>query len=63
MENKKKSKIPLIIGIAVLVLGAAVLIIGLLMPPPGEIHNSVVMAFGEALTFSGAVLGIREGGA
>ena len=29
------------------------------MPPPGEIHNSVLVAFGEILTFAGAVFGMK----
>ena len=30
----------------------------LLSPPTGEIHPSVLTAFGEILTFAGAILGI-----
>lgn len=39
--------------------GAGLLIAGFVVPPKGEIHHSVLVAFGEILTFSGAVLGMR----
>ena len=32
---------------------------GFCVPPPGEIHNSVLVAFGEILTFAGAVFGMK----
>lgn len=38
--------------------GCGLLISGFIMPPPGEIHNSVLIAFGEILTFAGALFGI-----
>ncbi|KDS39087.1 hypothetical protein M092_1025 [Parabacteroides distasonis str. 3776 D15 iv] len=31
---------------------------GLWMPPRGEIHSSVLVAFGEVSTFAGALLGV-----
>ena len=41
-------------------LSAVVLLIaGFVVPPPGEIHNSVLVAFGEILTFAGAVFGMK----
>lgn len=40
-------------------LGAGLLVAGFIVPPTGEIHNSVLVAFGEILTFAGAVFGIR----
>lgn len=41
-----------------LFVGVALLFIGCFCPPVGEIHNSVLIAFGEILTFIGAVMGI-----
>ena len=38
--------------------GCALLAIGLLLPPKGEIDSSVLVAYGETLTFAGAVIGI-----
>ena len=42
-----------------LILGSVILVAGFLLPPPGEIHNSVLVAFGEILTFTGTLLGIE----
>ena len=38
--------------------GSALLIAGFVIPPMGEIHHSVLIAFGEILTFSGSLIGI-----
>ena len=38
--------------------GCIMLIAGFLCPPLGEIHHSVLVAFGEILTFSGSLIGI-----
>ncbi|MCM1319793.1 MAG: hypothetical protein NC217_05375 [Muribaculaceae bacterium] len=48
----------LICAIAMLCLGTGLLIAAFILPPPGEIHSSVLVAFGETLTFAGALLGI-----
>jgi hypothetical protein len=34
------------------------LLAGFLCPPLGEIHPTILTAFGEVLTFSGALLGM-----
>lgn len=38
--------------------GVVLLSVSLYLPPQGEIDSSVLVAFGELLTFSGALLGI-----
>ena len=38
--------------------GCALLACGFLCPPLAEIHPSVLTAFGEVLTFSGALIGM-----
>ena len=38
--------------------GCALLTAGLFTPPVGEIHHSLLIAFGEILTFSGSLIGI-----
>jgi len=40
------------------VLGCLLLIAGFIAPPMGEISPSVLTAFGECLTFAGALCGI-----
>ena len=44
---------------AFVVLGGLVLLyIGIQIDPAGEIHETVLVAFGEAATFAGSLLGI-----
>ena len=38
--------------------GAALLVAGFIVSPLGEIHSSVLISFGEILTFTGALFGI-----
>ena len=55
---KHKATLQLISAIVLIIVGCGLLIAGFMMPPPGEIHNSVLIAFGEILTFAGALFGI-----
>ena len=41
-----------------LVAGVAFAFIALLMPPPGEIHDSVLYIFAQILIYAGSVFGI-----
>ena len=44
---------------ALVVLGGMVLLhVGIQIDPKGEIHESVLVAFGEAATFAGSIMGI-----
>lgn len=45
-------------AIFLIIVGCGLLIAGFVISPPGHIHNSVIVAFGEILTFSGALFGI-----
>ena len=56
--HKHKPTIQLLSAILLIVVGCGLLISGFIMPSPGEIHNSVLIAFGEILTFAGALFGI-----
>lgn len=40
------------------VVGIVLLFFGFFAPPTAEIHPSVLTAFGEILTFAGAIMGI-----
>ena len=57
--EKKKMTLQLISALCLIAIGAGLLIAGFIVHPPGEIHNSVLIAFGEILTFAGAVFGMR----
>ena len=54
-----KSAIQLCSAIFLITVGCGLLIAGFILPPSGEIHNSVLVAFGEILTFAGALFGIE----
>lgn len=55
---KEKLNVQLIIACVVTISGLALLFFGFWVSPTGEIHNSVLVAFGEAISFAGALLGI-----
>lgn len=44
-------------AVALVVFGCAMLTAAFIVDPTGEIHGSVLAAFGEILSFAGAVLG------
>ena len=51
-------KIQLITAIVMCLFGGTLLVAGFVAPPVGEIHHSLLIAFGEILTFSGSLIGI-----
>lgn len=55
---KEKLNVQLVIACVVTLSGLALLFFGFWVSPTGEIHNSVLVAFGEAISFAGALLGI-----
>lgn len=56
--QKHKPSLQLLSAILLIIIGCGLLIAGFVVPPPGEIHNSVLVAFGEILTFAGTLFGI-----
>lgn len=53
-----RDKVQFGIAIGLMVFGCVVLLVGLLTPPEGQIHQSVLVAFGEIATLAAGVLGI-----
>ncbi|MBO5816867.1 MAG: hypothetical protein J6R26_02835 [Paludibacteraceae bacterium] len=53
-----KKSIQLFTAIALCTFGCIMLTAGFLCPPLGEIHHSILIAFGEILTFAGSLIGI-----
>lgn len=49
----------LVMSFISLIAGIILLFVGMFLPPEGEIHSSVLVAFGESATFAGAILGIH----
>ena len=45
-------------AVGMTVVGTGLLLGAFITPPGGEIHSSVLVAFGEILTFAGALFGI-----
>ena len=48
----------LVLAMALCTFGCTMLVAGFVAPPLAEIHHSVLIAFGEILTFSGSLIGI-----
>ena len=57
-RSHKKLTIQLACAVAMVVLGCSLLTAGFIVPPLGVIDGSVLIAFGEILTFVGALFGI-----
>lgn len=57
-DKKFDSKMQLVCAAVLITLGTALLIAGFIVPPTGVIDNSVLIAFGEILTFVGSLFGI-----
>ena len=54
-----KERILQLVTAAILSLGGLVLLfVGMLIAPQGEIHETVLVAFGEVATFAGSIIGI-----
>lgn len=56
--SKRKLTIQLLCAVSMIIIGCALLIAGFVVPPLGVIDGSVLIAFGEILTFVGALFGI-----
>lgn len=55
---KDKLRFQLLVSALLIIVGCGLLIAGFCVPPVGIIDNSVLIAFGEILTFVGAIFGI-----
>lgn len=58
LNTEKKFFWQYIASTVVLIAGLVLVFFSFFAPPHGEIHPSVLTAFGEALSFTGAVWGI-----
>lgn len=55
---KDKLRFQFLVSALLIIVGCGLLIAGFCVPPVGIIDNSVLIAFGEILTFVGAIFGI-----
>lgn len=53
-----KATLQLIIAAVMAIGGIVLLFCGVFIDPQGEIHNSLLIGFGETATFAGALFGI-----
>lgn len=60
MKKRKKvgSNIQLIVAILLTLSGIVLLFSGFWVDPAGEIDGSILVAFGEVMTFAGALFGV-----
>lgn len=58
MEKTKKNTAQFWLGAIITIAGIGLLFLGALMPPGGEIHPTLLVAFGEVATFAGALVGV-----
>lgn len=57
-NSRNHGKAQLWSAVAMSAVGAGLLIAGFIVAPTGVIHSSVLVAFGETMTFAGALFGI-----
>ena len=53
-----KPPIQIIVAVSLVAFGVLLIIAACIVPPTGAIDPTVLTAFGEILTFSGAIIGI-----
>lgn len=58
MTSTQKGSIQLGLAVFLVIVGCGLLIAGFIVSPTGQIHQSVLVAFGEVMTFAGAILGV-----
>lgn len=58
MKPINKMSAQFILGCIVTIAGVVLLFIGCFIKPTGEIHSSLLVAFGEVCTFAGALIGV-----
>lgn len=57
-SSNKKLRVQLWLAVLLVIFGCIMIATAFCVPPTGEIHPSVLTAFGEILTFAGAVIGV-----
>lgn len=55
-----KQKVAMLSGIVAFILGWSLTITGFIVPPLGEIADSVLWVLGQALIYTGSVLGLTQ---
>lgn len=58
MKEINKLNLQLIIAVVLVIFGVGLLVASFIVPPLGIIDSSILVAYGETLTFVGALVGI-----
>ena len=58
MKRQHKESIQVLTAIIMLAVGTLLVIAGFIVPPTGEVHDSVLWFFGECLIYAGSIFGI-----
>ncbi|MGL4908834.1 MAG: hypothetical protein ACRC9X_05170 [Bacteroidales bacterium] len=58
LNKTEQLRVQLVVAIILALGGLFLMYAGFLVAPTGEIHNSVLVAYGELATFAGALFGI-----
>jgi len=56
--QKKKQSYQIILSVTLVLFGVLLITVAFFVPPTGVIDPTVLTAFGEILTFAGAIIGI-----
>lgn len=58
LDKETKLTIQVMLATLLIIVGVVLLFLGFYTEPPGQIHDSVLIAYGQISTFAGALLGI-----
>ena len=58
MAKNKPTYVQLALAVMMTIFGCVIITVSFFVDPKGEIHPTVLAAFGEILTFAGTVMGI-----
>lgn len=58
ISRSTKLTIQVIMSMVLIIVGVILLFLGFYTSPVGQIHDSVLIAYGEVSTFAGALLGV-----
>ncbi len=58
MKQEKKENVQIMTAVGMLVIGSALSVAGFIVPPVGEISDSVLWFFAQCLIYAGSIFGI-----
>ena len=58
MKRDRKEGTPVWTAVGMLAVGCGLVVAGFIVPPTGEVHDSVLWFFGECLIYAGSIFGI-----